>query len=97
MRAEFSLSSILGPDTCSQADALVTRESYITLLPPVKLVVDGASQSHASLYNADSGNSMAFVSAKFHGVRSQPIVQSVKDFVIQNDVLFLPTSNYRKI
>ena len=47
MRAELSLSSILALDTRSQADALVTRESHITLLSPVKLVVDGASQSHA--------------------------------------------------
>ena len=47
MRAEFSLSSILALDTCSQADALVTGESHITLLSPMKLVVDGASQSHA--------------------------------------------------
>lgn len=47
MRAELSLSSILVLDTRSQADALVTCESHITLLSPVKLVVDGASQSHA--------------------------------------------------
>ena len=47
-----------------------------------------------SLYSADSGDSMVFVSTKFHGVRSQPIVQSVENFVIQNAVLFLPTSSY---
>ena len=47
MRAGLSLSSILVLNTCSQGAVLVTRESHITPLPPVKLVVDGASQSHA--------------------------------------------------
>lgn len=41
-----------------------------------------------SLYSADSGDSMVFVSTKFHGVRSQPIVQSVENFVIQNAYSF---------
>ena len=34
-----------------------------------------------SLYSAYSGDSMTFVSTEFHGVRSQPIVQSVENIV----------------
>jgi len=65
-------------------------------LPHVKLVEEGCGlwmaplKSMPSLCSTSSGASMAFVSTKFHGVKIQPIVLSIKNFVIQN--AFIPTN-----